>query len=108
MALFDLDGFDEFWQAYPNKKAKGDARKAWGQVKAAGRLPVILAALTAQQAERDRKIAARQWVPSSFPFPATWLRAERWDDQPEAEPTALAPPSAWDKFEDRMGGRKPS
>lgn len=69
-----MDEFDQFWAAYPRRIAKGDARKAWGQT-ASIRPP--LADVLKAVAE-----ARKHWDSGKFiPYPATWLRAERWDDE---------------------------
>jgi hypothetical protein len=73
-------GFDEFWDAYPRKQAKKDARKAW-QTTAKGRpeLPELLSVL-------EKHKQSRQWRDSVIPLPATWLRGERWGDEMQAAP----------------------
>lgn len=77
-----MDEFDKFWKHYPRKIAKGDARKAWTQT-ARIRPPVefILRAI-------DRARDTDQWRRDGgqfVPYPATWLRGERWDDVYEVE-----------------------
>jgi hypothetical protein len=69
--------FDEFWQRYPRKVAKGDARKAWEKLKPTPTLEAqIFAALDWQR---------EQWEdPRYTPHPATYLRGERWEDEPPA------------------------
>lgn len=74
----DEQEFDVFYKAYPRKVAKGDARKAWQATKKI-RPPIsdILAAIMAQT-------KTDQWTKDNhayIPYPATWLRAERWDDE---------------------------
>ena len=73
-----LAGFELFWMAYPKRKAKGDAAKAWIQT-AKNRPPIeaILAAIETQRQGDD-------WFRDSgayIPYPATWLRAWRWADE---------------------------
>lgn len=72
------DGFDRFWAAYPNKKAKDKARKAWEKLQADADLTErIMAAL-----EQQKK--SRQWTKDNgeyIPHPATWLNGRRWEDQ---------------------------
>ncbi len=72
------DGFDRFWSAYPNKKAKDKARKAWEKLNADEALiERIMAAL-----EKQKK--SRQWTKDGgefIPHPATWLNGRRWEDQ---------------------------
>lgn len=68
--------FDRFWQAYPRKTAKGAALKAWRKHK-----PPV-----------DRVLEALRWQTRSdewakdggefIPYPATYLNALRWEDEP--------------------------
>ena len=67
--------FDLFWSAYPLKKSKKDARKAFAKVKAP--LDTLLAAL-----ERQKKTPA--WTKDGgryIPYASTWLNGERWEDE---------------------------
>jgi hypothetical protein len=76
--MTDEQAFDMFYKAYPRKVAKGDARKAWQQTKAIR--PPLEQILTAIQAQCN----SEQWLKDNhayIPYPATWLRAERWDDE---------------------------
>lgn len=67
--------FDLFWAAYPKKKAKGDAQKAFKKVKAP--IGVILSAVEKQkQSEQWRRDGGR-----FIPYPATWLNGQRWEDE---------------------------
>jgi hypothetical protein len=71
------EDWEKFWAVYPRKVAKGDARKAWSST-ASIRPPIadIVAAIRAQsQGEQWRKDYG-----TYIPYPATWLRQERWDD----------------------------
>ncbi|MCC6650652.1 MAG: hypothetical protein IT348_05845 [Candidatus Eisenbacteria bacterium] len=71
--------FEQFWRAYPRKVAKSDARKAWE--KAARIEPDLLALCLAALAWQTR---CEQWTRDSgqfIPYPATWLRGERWTDE---------------------------
>jgi hypothetical protein len=66
--------FDEFWQAYPRKTDKGNARKAWDKaIKKTAARTIILAAAALAASKPDLKFTAH---------PSTWLNGERWDDQP--------------------------
>lgn len=76
--MTDEQEFDLFYKAYPRKVAKGDARKAWAQTKKI-RPPLneLIAAIQAQ-CQTD------QWTKDNhayIPYPASWLRAERWADE---------------------------
>jgi hypothetical protein len=74
------DRFTEFWVAYPKKKAKSDAEKAWKQVKGDQSASVILAAVERQKVSPD-------WTKDNgkyIPFAASWLRGKRWEDEDAA------------------------
>lgn len=78
--------FDEFWKAYPRKKDKGHARKAWDKAVKTTNSAVIVAAA----------VQFRQWCDQEenearfIPYPATWLNGERWlDERDPVPPTRL-------------------
>jgi hypothetical protein len=87
-----LNGFSSFWTAYPKKKAKGDALKAWNKIRPSEELKArILAAVETQKQSHDWKKNNGQYIP----YPASWLNAGQWDDQdqPEqGEPDYYEPP----------------
>jgi hypothetical protein len=72
-----MDGFDQFWAIYPRKIAKADARKAWLQTKdVRPDITTVISAVTAA-------CKTESWMKQGgafIPYPATWLRGERWDD----------------------------
>ena len=77
--------FDQFWSAYPLKKSKKDARKAFAKVKAP--LDTLLAAL-----ERQKKTPA--WTKDGgryIPYASTWLNGERWEDEVQGGTAPAAP-----------------
>lgn len=70
--------FELFWKAYPKKRNKGQAEKAFK--KAAPDEQLMAAILTA--IERAKKSA--QWLKEDgqfIPYPATWLNAKGWEDE---------------------------
>lgn len=70
--------FEDFYTAYPRKKSREDARKAWGQALAKGFSPdEIMAGL------RINLPSMRAKDPQFVPYPATWLRAGGWADEPD-------------------------
>jgi hypothetical protein len=79
------NGFERFWEAYPRKVGKGDARRKYDRAVQALRqaghddpLAVLLAAI-------DR--VKPTWDDAQFiPHAATWLHGGRWDDEPELPP----------------------
>ena len=70
--------FEQFWMAYPYRRAKKPARKAFEKALKQTTLAVMLAALDWQRVQP-------QWLKANgefIPLPTTWLNQERWDDQP--------------------------
>lgn len=75
------DGFEKFWEAYPHKRSKGDAKKAWDKIKPSpAMVNAMIEALDWQRLERHQKLVRREWVPELC-LPGKWLRAERWMDE---------------------------
>ena len=69
--------FEDFYQHYPRKASKENARKAWKKM-----------------SDEDRKEAIRvvqiySWPNDSafIPHPATWLNARRWEDELDKTPS---------------------
>ena len=76
--------FDAFWECYPRKVAKGDARKAWKALKPSEELAFQIIESVKHQAQ-----SLESWQKDNgkfIPYPATWLRAERWNDEIVDEP----------------------
>jgi hypothetical protein len=66
--------FEDFYEAYPRKTAKGAARKAWEKLSLEDQEKAVAGALRyAHDPNRDESFTA---------YPATWLNAERWEDEP--------------------------
>ena len=84
----DLDDpFAKFWDTYPRKKSKAAGRTAYERAARKAGPAVIQAALEAQLPSLMAK------DPTYRPYPATWLNAGSWDDEPDtpARATPLAP-----------------
>jgi hypothetical protein len=90
--LFDVDSqsnndtevvdaeFERFWEAYPRKVAKKEARRAFARAARTHGAQTLV-----KQAERWARIWRAAEVAKRFiPHPATWLNGERWDDEPQA------------------------
>ena len=66
----------QFWAAYPRRVAKKDARRAW-------------ALLQPTRETVDKMLVTLEWQQRAWsnwdyiPYPASWLRAERWTDEPQ-------------------------
>ncbi|RZI59322.1 MAG: hypothetical protein EOP14_04305 [Pseudomonas sp.] len=70
------ESFGLFWQAYPKKKDKETARKAWGKVPAELH-PAVMDALAKQSQSQDWVKEAGKYVPNA----ATWINGKRWEDE---------------------------
>lgn len=74
--------FAQFWAAYPRKQSKADAKKAWIQTAAIRpAMPELLKAVIAQK-------SAEAWCEQGgrfIPYPASWLRAEGWENSSSIE-----------------------
>jgi hypothetical protein len=70
--------FDVWWAAYPRKRGKGQAAKAYRAARKRASAETLLAAVQQQ----TPTLTARG--PDYCPYPATWLNGERWADQPDA------------------------
>ena len=84
------DLFERFWAAYPKKKSKGQARRAWDKLKPGSTMvdQMLLAIERAKQSEDWQKDGGQY-----IPYPATWLNAEGWEDEePGPDPPLDRPP----------------
>lgn len=76
----DTTDFDKFWNAYPNKVSKKPAQAAWKKIKVTPEvLEAMLRALEIQKGSSRWTKDKGQFVPN----PATWLNAEKWEDETE-------------------------
>lgn len=76
-------GFDRFWRAYPKKKSKGDAERAWKKLQPDEPLQdSILDAIERARTSAEWKKDGGQYIP----YPATWLNAKGWEDEYESKP----------------------
>jgi hypothetical protein len=75
------ESFKEFYdEAYPRKKERGRARKAWRTaVKKATPERIIAAAWAVRKSTEGKDL---QFIP----YPASWLNGECWLDEPDAPP----------------------
>lgn len=81
--------FEEFWKAYPKKRAKDDARKAFDKRKPTrALLDTMLKALREQAQSAQWQKDAGQFIP----HPATWLNDGRWQDEDGVALAASANP----------------
>lgn len=97
------DRFNQFWEAYPRKKAKGNAERAWSKINPDQALTnTIIAAVHEQKRSHD-------WIKEEgtyIPYPATWLNGKCWEDEVRSKPkTSITEPDknwtadgGWDKY----------
>lgn len=73
--------FAELWAAYPRKRAKDEALKAFARRKPDRELlAAMLAALAKQSASEDWQRDEGKFIP----YPATWINGGRWLDDDQA------------------------
>lgn len=83
--------FEIFWRAYPKKRGKGPAEKAWAKIKPDDML------LGTMLAKIDQAKQTSQWTKDRgefIPHPATWLNAKGWEDEYETPGTLNTKPPA--------------
>lgn len=88
--------FDVFWAAYPKKRNKSSAIKAWQ--KSNGNRPSIEEILTAikkQSQTQDWKKDDGQFIP----LPSTWLNGKRWEDEIDVTISHDDDPPYWQKYQ---------
>ena len=75
--------FEKFWLAYPKKKNKGTAEKAFKKINPSKKLLETIL-LKIEQAK-----LSKDWIKESgqyIPYPATWLNAMGWEDEYNTNP----------------------
>lgn len=90
MVAEDDPGFSRFWHCYPKRVSKKDARIAWAKLNPSAALVDRMVETLAWQCRQP------DWVKDGgqyVPFPASWIRAERWTDEPPAVPQVAVPKS---------------
>jgi len=80
------DGFHRFWEAYPLKKSKFEAQKAWKNMKINEETCEEIIKKVNLFKNRDKK-----WLGGYIPHPATFLRGRRWEDEVEIDVKKTAP-----------------
>lgn len=73
-----MAGFDEFWADYPRRVKKPQAKSAWRTQKCAALLSTILHDI-------ELRKPGAEWTKDNgefIPYPASYLNARRWEDEP--------------------------
>lgn len=69
--------FAEFWLAYPKKKSKGAAERAWKKHDCDAFADSLLAKLALLVSSSEWKRDRGQFIP----YPASWLNQKGWEDE---------------------------
>lgn len=79
--------FDRFWAAYPKRRSRGDAERAFAKLNPSEQqVEAMIAAIS-------RAKTSDQWAKDGgqfIPHPATWLRDRGWEDVFDPSPAAPA------------------
>ena len=73
--------FEEFWMIYPRRVAKAEARRAWKTAIRSAPVDEIMEGARRYTAETEGR------DPAHIAHPATWLRGQRWEDEPGSNAT---------------------
>ena len=101
-----MNGFETFWQAYPQKQGRDKAEESWRKKTKGVPIEAILEGI-------GKWAGSQKWAEGFIPLPATWLNQGRWKDEPEparqisssAHKTALAAKRLIERKEgEREGG----
>lgn len=79
-----VDGFEDFWAAYPRKESKRAAAQAYARALKRADAEAIL--------QGAKKYASVPREPQYIAMPTTWLNGDRWEDQAA---TSQAAGSVW-------------
>jgi hypothetical protein len=88
------NGFACFWDAYPKKKSKGQAEKAWSKIEPNEQL------LATMLAKIEQARTSVEWTREGgqfIPHPATWLNAKGWEDE-YTPPSQFSPQPGMDAW----------
>ncbi len=89
-------GFAEFWNAYPRRKDRNRAQKAYAQALKRGDAQTIFEGLRKQRNDMLMRIA--QGESKYVPHPTTWLNNDRWNDEADVQATVspkATGPAVW-------------
>jgi hypothetical protein len=86
------DDFLSWWRTYPRKESKGDAWKAWEQLRKSKQLPDVTDLNAATLTYARRKAGEPQFIK----LPGGWLRDRKWEDETTAATAGVKAPSEFD------------
>jgi hypothetical protein len=79
ICVHPTSNFQRFWEAYPKKRSKGQAEKAFSKINPDEQL------LETMISTIERATKSEDWIKEKgkfIPHPATWLNAKGWEDEP--------------------------
>lgn len=80
-SVYAQQRFNDFWEAYPRKQAKGKAEKLWKLIDMDDTLfQTIMDAIEKQKGSDDWKDEDGRYIP----YPSTWLERKGWEDEMKA------------------------
>lgn len=74
------EDFERFYRAFPKKRNKPGAYRAWRKAEKDGVLPPVGALLEALEGHKQ----SREWTKEGgeyIPYPASWINGQRWNDE---------------------------
>jgi len=89
-SLKPSNGFEEFWERYPQQEGKGKAEESWGKHTRGVQLEEILAGLEKWQ-------GSQKWADGFITLPATWINQKRWKDNPRQAKSRSQAKLLWDQ-----------
>ena len=72
--------FPDWWVLYPRHVKRKDAEKAWGRLDDEQRLAALVGAANQRPMWNWQASQREDWL-DFIPYPATWIRAEQWEDE---------------------------
>ena len=82
-AVDNSELFDRFWHAYPVKKGKADARKAFAKAIKSTSIDTILAGVDAYKRELGPVLGGKTLDGRTPKWAQGWLNGQRWEDEPD-------------------------
>ena len=89
-----ISSFGEFYSVYPKKKSKQDALKAWISLKPDRELVDIIIADIKKRCGNEWNGKDKQYIP----YPATYIRGRRWEDEEDSTPQPSTSPEPLPAF----------
>ena len=99
------DAFEAFWTAYPRKESKIAARREWDLAVSGKRITADNTDTVIASVQRHIDLDPHWHNPQYIPYPATYIRDDRWlDDLPamQLQPVASKPLESYSRSDDEI------